>query len=92
MPHPTLIVCFVISVVVAFFVIYRPLFGEQQKIYFDSAHGSTDFVESLSYLEMINELEIDYKMGKVSEEDFEILSLEYKRQYLTRKKEEKARS
>ena len=41
-----------------------------------------DFKESVALLESITEINLDFKMGKLSPEDFGALSLEYQRKYL----------
>lgn len=86
MPHLTLIICSLLSIVLTLFVVVKPLFLEKQREYFVTGNDFKEFDESLSILEMISELEIDHEMGKISKSDFETLSLEYKRLFLKVKK------
>lgn len=87
MPHITLILCTILSVVIAAIVLVKPLILNAPKPYFTPDSSNTEFDESLALLEMISELEIDYKTGKVSQSDFEAMSLEYKREYLLQKEQ-----
>ncbi|MBT4290551.1 MAG: hypothetical protein HOD92_24770 [Deltaproteobacteria bacterium] len=41
-----------------------------------------EFDESLSIMELISELEADYLLKKINQEDFETVSTELKRRYL----------
>jgi hypothetical protein len=86
MPHTTLIICTVLSVILALLVVVKPLFWEKKTSYFISEENYREFDESVSYLEMLSEIEADYQMGKISKPDFESLSLEYKRLFLATKK------
>ncbi len=81
----TFIICVLLSVIVAFFVMVKPLFLDKMQPYFQSVSEEDQFEESVSILETLSELETDYKMGKLTKEDFEALSLEYKRSYLVQK-------
>ena len=85
MPHITLIICTILSVVIAAVVLIKPLILQKPKPYFLPDSGSNEFDESLALLEMISELEMDYQAGKISKADFELMSLEYKREYLDQK-------
>jgi hypothetical protein len=67
--------------------VIKPLFLDPAQQYFTTNSKPSDFDTSLSLLEIIAELETDYKMGKLSREDFESLSLEYKRSYLEEQQE-----
>jgi hypothetical protein len=89
MPDPSLIITTVLAVIITYIVLFKPLFQEKQVAYFEPDSENSAFSESLSVLEMITELEMDYQMGKVSKEDFDTLSLEYKHLYLKKKAEEK---
>jgi len=89
MPDSGLIISTVLAVIIFYIVLFKPLFQEKQALYFESDSENNAFSESLSVLEMITELEMDYQMGKVSREDFDTLSLEYKHLYLKKKAEEK---
>ncbi len=82
----TLIFTSFISLAIVYFVMLKPLFLEKSKPYFSDSSRENQFDESYSLLEAISELETDYKMGKLSKEDFESVSLEYKRIYLDKKK------
>lgn len=82
----TIVVCLLLSIPVVYYVIIIPLFIDSSEAYYTDIGESSDFDNSLSLLESISELETDYKMGKLSQEDFESLSLEYKRSYLEEKK------
>lgn len=86
MMNLTIFVCLLLSLPVVYYVLIKPLFIESTQAYYSDVAESSDFDNSLSLLESISELETDYKMGKLSQEDFESLSLEYKRGYLEEKK------
>ncbi|MDH5560738.1 MAG: hypothetical protein OEY59_07770 [Deltaproteobacteria bacterium] len=86
MPHFTLIVCTLMSVVIAFFVLYKPLFMDSQEEYLSQNENEDEFDESISILEALSELEADFDMGKISRDEFDLLSLEYKRDFLDMKK------
>ena len=83
----TFFICIIISLISAAIVLYKPLFKDPSTIYLQKESGEKEFDESLSLLEMISELETDYSMGKLTQQDYESLSLEYKRQYLELSKE-----
>jgi hypothetical protein len=83
--NPTLLICFILTGIVSASVLIKPLFLTKRESYFERGSGGADFNESLSLLEAISELETDYKLGKLSREDFDELSLEYKRSYLEKK-------
>jgi hypothetical protein len=83
----TLVLCLIFSLGIAFFAMFKPLFMDKQASYTQSADNSGKFDETISMLETITELESDYKMGKLSKDDYEALSLEYKHHYLEKKKE-----
>jgi len=70
------------GLIIIFLVLVRPLFLRPESPYFQAETDDRDFSEATSLLEMIAELETDYKMGKVSQEDYESLSLDYKHRYL----------
>ncbi len=76
-----------ISVVIVGLVLVKPLFIDKQKTYYQSEPDHHEFNELLSILETISDLETDYKMGKLSKEDFDAMSLDYKRTYLEKKKQ-----
>lgn len=69
------------SFVIVFFVVVYPLFLRKPTTYFTNTQAHS-FDDSLSILEIITELEEDYHSGKISKEDFEVLSAEFKREYL----------
>ncbi|MDT8446666.1 MAG: hypothetical protein RRB13_07195 [bacterium] len=77
----TLIVCSLLSVVIALLVA-RPFFSTQEKPYFDPNAEAHVFDEKISLLETIQELEMDFRMGKLTREEFEALSNDSKRDYL----------
>lgn len=85
MINPTTLISLLISLVVAYFVMFRPLFLQSEKPYAMPDTEHKEFDERISLLETIYELETDHKMGKLSGEDFEALSNEYKRMYLEKK-------
>lgn len=88
MLNTTVVFCFMVSLGIAFFAMFKPLFMDKQKAYYQPAGKVDEFDESISLLEAIEELQSDFKMGKLSREDFETLSLEFKRLYLEKKKQE----
>ena len=81
----TIFICLILSIPVVYYVLIKPLFMDSTQPYYSGETEISDFDNSLSLLESISELETDYKMGKLSQEDFESLSLEYKRSYLEEK-------
>ena len=79
--NATLLICFAISFAILFLVVINPLFIQKPKRYFtQSSHY--DFDDSLSILEIMAELEADFQSGKLLRDDFEALSVEFKREYL----------
>ncbi len=82
----SIFICLLLSIPVVIYVLVIPLFIDSTQAYYTDVADHSDFDNSLSLLESISELETDYKMGKLSKEDFESLSLEYKRSYLEEKK------
>ena len=78
----SLILCTLFSVLIALAVIVRPLILSPEKPYFVGEPHDHSFNESLALLESIQELEQDYRMGKLTEPEFKQLSNEYKREYL----------
>ncbi|OGG95504.1 MAG: hypothetical protein A2527_06645 [Candidatus Lambdaproteobacteria bacterium RIFOXYD2_FULL_50_16] len=77
----SLILCSVLALVLAAFVI-RPFWRVADKPYFSSDRSAHVFDESLALLESIQELEQDYKMGKISEGEYQSLANDFKREYL----------
>jgi len=87
--HPLLIFGSVFSIIIAFFVVYRPLFLNRFEAYFEkTSPRDLDYQESLGILEMLNDLQSDFRLGKLSQEDYETLSLEYQHLYLEKKQGE----
>ena len=76
----SLILTFVISLFVFWYVVLVPLFKTQGGSYFSDIVD--DFDESVVALAAIRELEIDYKMDKLTDEEYEEMSTELKREYL----------
>jgi len=89
MHYLTLILCSLISIILALILLIKPLFLEKQHKYFPLTVSSQGFLESLAALQTLSELEEDFQMGKISQEDFDKLSLETKRQFLELKKKGK---
>lgn len=87
----TLIICFLISLLLAGFVLVKPLFLDAVSAYETVESNQPDFDPSIAILETIAELETDYNMGKLTQADYEKLSLEYKRQYLALKEPDSSR-
>ncbi len=85
MPDFSLIIAGLLGAVIAFFVLVKPLFLGEEEPYFQPKTESAEFSEALSILEMITELDTDFQMGKVSKNDYESLSLDYKHRYLKAK-------
>ncbi len=77
----TLSICLSISLAVFFFVVIVPLFLQKPERYFTRS-SQYDFDDSLSILEIVAELEADYRSGKLTKEDFEALSMDFKREYM----------
>lgn len=82
MPDISLILAGLFGLIIVFFVLVKPLFLEPENTYFQTEPQDRDFSEATSLLEMIAELDTDFSMGKVSKEDYEALSLDYKHRYL----------
>lgn len=85
MPDISLILAALLGVAIVFAVLFKPLFREQEGPYFQPDADHQDFSEAMSILEMITELDADFRMGKVSKEDYQTLSLDYKHRYLEAK-------
>ncbi len=85
MMNTTLLICLGFSIIITLIVVFKPLFRDELQGYFSSDIESHEFDESLSILEAISELETDFKMGKISKQDFETISIEYQRRYLNSK-------
>jgi len=69
-----------ISVSLLFFIVIYPLFIKKSDHYFDQK--TSEFDESLSIMELLSELEADFLLKKINQEDFETVSTELKRKYL----------
>ncbi len=83
----TLLICMGFSIIITIIVL-NPLFSDKQQSYFSRNTKANEFDESLSILEAISELETDFKMGKISKQDYQKMSVEYQRHYLKSKKKE----
>jgi hypothetical protein len=83
MLHPLWLFCGLVSLAIVFLVIGRPLFLTAPVVYCErpSPEGMSYF-ETLGILEMLNDLENDFKMGRLTREDYELLALEYQHRYL----------
>ncbi|PCI28516.1 MAG: hypothetical protein COB67_06220 [SAR324 cluster bacterium] len=88
MPHIILIICVLFSLALAMAVFVNPLLLQAPQAYFPREEVVEEFSESVALLETISELDVDLKMGKLSQEDYERLSLKYKRRFLDLKKQE----
>jgi len=85
--EPILVLCTVISLIIALWVGYRPLISSNENKYYNQEEQKAHrFDPKVALLEAIAELEQDCKLGHLSKEEFERLSLEYKREYLNAKK------
>jgi hypothetical protein len=81
--HPLLLLCTLISLIIVFFVIVRPLFLTEPRLYRQQpSPDGVDYIEALGILEMLSDLENDFKMGRLTRADYESLALEYQHQYL----------
>lgn len=78
----TILASLLISLILIVTVLVKPLFWTEPTPYFFSSKEDNSFNESLAILETLKELEADFKMGKLSQEDFEALSVDYKKRYL----------
>ncbi len=85
MMNATLLICLGFSIIITLIVVMKPLFRDEQQDYFSTGTVANEFDESLSILEAISELETDFKMGKISRQDYETISVEYQRLYLDSK-------
>jgi len=85
--NQTFVICAILSIIIVFVVLIKPLFIDKQTVYSETEKVGVDFDESLSLLEAIAEYKTDYQMGKISKADFDEISLEYKRKYLDKKAE-----
>jgi len=90
MPNLILVLCTVISLLIVFIIMIRPLFLQKQRAYFSASSEENDFDESLSLLETIADLERDFQNGKISQEDYESMSLEYKHDFLDLRAKQKS--
>ncbi len=63
-------------------VIVKPLFMDSQSAYLLKTDDFEEFDKSISLLETLSELDIDYKMGKLTQEDYEAMRNEYQQEYL----------
>lgn len=81
----TLVICALLSIIIVFVVLIKPLFIDKQLNYVETESKSLEFNESLSLLEAIAEYKTDYQMGKISKADFDEISLEFKRKYLEKR-------
>ena len=75
----TLIIFLLLTVVVSYFVV-SPIM-QSRKRYFknDSNHKANDLIERKETIyAAIKDIEFDYQMGKLSEEDFQALRQQYK--------------
>jgi len=78
----TLILLTLIIGLVFYFVIVKALFLIPQNPYMDTTLEQEEFDESLAILESLSELEVDYKMGKVTTEDYEALQADFQKSYI----------
>ncbi len=85
MMNATLLICLGFSIIITLIVVMMPLFRDEQQDYFSTGTVANEFDEALSILEAISELETDFKMGKITKQDYETISIEYQRLYLDSK-------
>ena len=79
----TLVLCTIISLGLALAVVYRPLMQSKESRYYSEQNAKLHrFDPKVALLEAISELEQDHALGHLSQEEFDRLSLEYKREYL----------
>jgi len=69
-----------LTVFVILAIVFRPLFFQKSSPYFTRTQQPFD--ESVSVLELLSELEVDYLMGKVNQADFQESSTTLKQRYL----------
>ena len=81
----TIVICTIISIIIAFIIVYKPLILKKPVSYFQKSNTNRFYTESVGFLEMLKDLEADYKTGKISKQDFDDLALEYKHNYLKTK-------
>ncbi len=80
----TLAICSLISLLLAFVVVYKPLMKDKEQAYHQGDEQEAHrFNPQLALLEAISELEQDYQLGHLNKEEFERLQLEYQRDYLS---------
>ena len=78
----TIILCSILSLALAAAVLIKPFLLTPESPYFDSSVQPHVFDESLAMLENLKELEVDFTTGKLTQTEFDQLSLEVKRSYL----------
>lgn len=87
----TFLVLAFIIVSVTYVVIIKSLFLTPQRQYFEKNDTDfEDFDESISLLESLSELEVDYKMGKMPTDDYEALKLDFQQNYLAAKQKKQS--
>ena len=79
----TFIVCFIIIGVILFFCIIEPLFLKQIAAYFDENIPSEKNINFQVNMEILGEFEKDFYAGKISEDDFQKLSIETKKKIIS---------
>lgn len=78
-----------LSLGILFIVVIRPLFLQAPTIYYRQLDPEKEKdIQESKLLQSLQEIKTDYEMGKLSEKDFEELSLEYQKRYLQAQKEE----
>jgi len=86
----TIILCSVLSVFIAALVVYKPYFVLPETAYFQAEEEGHVFSEQLSMLEVLSELEQDFKSGKLTQKEYDQLALDTKREYLKLKHQQDA--
>ncbi len=66
-------------------IIAYPLYFQELKDYLSGKETSSDFNEQDALLLALTDLEEDYQLGRLSEEDYHQLKLHFQRQYLHQK-------
>ncbi|MBF0279212.1 MAG: hypothetical protein HQM13_15550 [SAR324 cluster bacterium] len=67
-------------------VIAYPLYFQKVSEYISGNENSSDFNEQDSLLSALTDLEEEYQLGRISNEDYQRLKLHFQRKYLHQKK------
>jgi len=72
-------------------IIAYPLYFQELRDYISEKENSSDFNEQDALLLALTDLEEEYQLGRLSEEDYHQLKLHFQRQYLHQKQPSSAK-